>query len=210
MADSVGVLIDGQPAGRSGADPGAGRPGRAVSPLLRRRLLLGLAGLGVAVLALSTVVGQVRDHAIPGDGRTAFIVSVDLCPPDRACAISDQPSAVMWDAAYHAFPEYTQVSTTVVFDAGTGVSYSESIKLTYGAIVIRLTVTRDPGSVPRAMSVDVTAASTDGVVVIGVPVDGGADRKTTAALSGPEDALLPVDAALVWAATVDLFGDAPR
>lgn len=171
---------------------------------------MAVAGLLVAVLALSAAIEQFRVHAISGRGAAGLIRGIDPCPPDRACAISAQPSAQMWEATYLAFPDYSQTSATVVFDARTGLSYSQSMLLRSGDIVIRLTVLRDQGSVPRPMVVDVTAASTDGIVVTSSPADGSTDRIATATLSGPQDALLPVDAAIAWASTVDLFGDAPR
>lgn len=216
MADSAGVRIDGErvdaPAGRPPAGArtaGARTAGWAPADraALRRRLLMGLVGVVIAALALSLAVERLRTDSIAGEGRAGLLTGIYPCPPQRACAISAQPSARMWDAAFQAFPEFGQVSTTVVFDARTGRTYSESLTLTDGRIVIRLTVTREPDSVPREMFVDVTAASADGVVVSAIPADGVADRTTTAALSGPEDSLLPVAAAVAWAGTVDLFGD---
>lgn len=169
-----------------------------------------LAVLVVLGVGLSGAVRTLRVHEIAGEGRAGLIKGVDPCPPDRACAISPQPSAPMWEATYLAFPGYDHIATTVVFDASTGQSFSESLTLTNGPIVVRLTATREPGAVPRAVVVGVTAASSEGMVVTAVPVTGPPDRTAIAALSGPEDLLLPVQAAIAWASTVDLFGDQPR
>ena len=64
-------------------------------------------------------------------------------------------------------------------------------------------------AVRPADTVEVASASSDGIVVSARPADGPPDRLAVAALSGPQDALLPGEAAFGWAATVDLFGDGP-
>lgn len=213
MADSAGVRIDGQTLARpplgSGEGTGAAGGSDAARAALRRRLLMMLAGLLVVAVGLSGAVEALRVHPIAGRAEPGLITGVDPCPSDRVCAISPQPSAQMWDATFQAFPGYRQVATTVIFDARTGQSYSQSMTLTNGEIVIRLTATREQDSAARAMTVEVASASSDGIVVSARPADGPPDRLAVAALSGPQDALLPVEAAFGWAATVDLFGDGP-
>lgn len=139
VGDTVGVRIDGEIVARPSV-PATGRGARAepdaAQPTLRRRALIALAGLLGAVLMLSGAVGQLRVHAIPGAGTAGLIRGIGPCPLGRACAISAQPSAQMWEATYRAFPDYAQIATTVVFDAQTGQSYSQSMTLRSGDIVI--------------------------------------------------------------------------
>jgi hypothetical protein len=212
MADSAGVRIDGiavAPPSRGGAEGHRSEPA-AGTRMPRRAVLLCLAVLVAAAVGLTGAVHVLRVQQVAGQGQAGRITATAPCPPGRSCAISAQPSAQMLDAASIAFPGLELISTTVEFDAATGLSYSESMTLSDGAIVIRLTATREPGSVPREVFVDVTAASSDGVIVMAVPADGVQDRMTVAALSGPEDALLPVDAAVAWASIPDLLGPASR
>ena len=197
---TAGVRIDGADVGAAADHPPGGG----------RRARLTLAAALAMLVAFAAAVEHWRVDAVAGQGRGGLVRSVDPCPIERSCAISPQPSERMTAAADQAFPGYTRVSTTVLFDAGTGATSGQSMTLTKDGIVVSLTVSRDLWSQPREMLVDVTSASSDGVVVTAVPADGVVDRMSTAALSGPDDVLLPVDAAILWATTLDLFGDGPR